>query len=238
MLFIGVLHASFNKFNFNPNRSHPSIPNLNGLQNYWPINGDLLDYASQADMSIGTNVALRPDRFNNTQSALYLNIGYCTVPPGVYFNGAYTITAWVKEVQANSGCVRLLDFGNGQFEDNIIISISQNANMYPYMTIVEGVSSNFTSSGDMHTNAPFALGVWTHLASVFDGSNSIFYINGALVLNQSANGVSPRPIVRQNCFIGRSNWYPGDWDASAYFDQIKIYNRAMSGQEILADMNF
>jgi hypothetical protein len=210
----------------------PPSPNIDGLQNYWPINGDMRDYIGQSDMSVGVNAELGPDRFDNPQSALYLNNGYCTVPPGVYFNGSpFTITAWVKEVQF--GYVsRLLDFGNGYDIDNIVLTISAHTTLCPFMLTFNAG----TNDPSIYASSCLSLGEWTHLAAVFDGSNGLVYLNGTPGASQSS--ASPQNVLRQNCFIGRSNWLSwGDQDADAYFDDIKIYNRALSADEIRRDMN-
>ena len=44
----------------------------------------------------------------------------------------------------------------------------------------------------------------------------------------------PTQVSRQNCKIGRSN-FNGEEDAYADFDELKIYNRALSYEEILND---
>jgi hypothetical protein len=191
----------------------------------------MLDYIGHSDMIVGANAALDSDRFKNPKSALYLNSGYCTVPPGVYFNGSFTITAWVKKVQTTNQN-RLLDFGNGRIE-NVIFSITSSTNSKPYLAIGQTIGW----SGPLASSSALGSGVWTHLASVFNGSNAYIYLNGTLTMSESGITVHPDNIVRQDCFIGRSSWYPGDQDANAYFDDIKIYNRALSSQEIVQDMN-
>jgi hypothetical protein len=205
------------------------------LQNYWLINGDMLDYIGQSDMIIGANVTLRPDRFDQPQSALYLNNGYCTVPPGVYFNGTpFTIMAWIKKIETNPQS-RLLDFANGPSSDNVALSISNyegdNGGTSPYLSIYQG-----NTAGSVIANYTFTLGVWTHLASVFNGSQGFIYVNGTLHGNHTMS--IPNNVQRQNCFIGRSNWHAtyADPDANAFFDDIKIYNRALSSEEIALDM--
>lgn len=84
---------------------------------------------------------------------------------------------------------------------------------------------------------PLVLNQWVHLAAVMDDDKAFFYING--VLQGSASGwPSVLPVNRSFCFIGRSNMYPNDQDADAYFDEIRIYNRTLSETEINDVMNF
>jgi hypothetical protein len=185
----------------------------------------MLDYVGQSHMTIGANAALAPDRLNNAQSALYLNSGYCTVPPGVYFTGGlFTVIAWVYRIQAVS-FTGLLDFGNGPSNDNVIFALALPPNSAAYMAIYQGAAFG----GKLEAN--IVSGQWTHLAAVYGGNNMYLFVNGQNV--QSVAMWAPNNVVRQLCFIGRSN--SGDPDAQAYFDDIKIYNRALSTAEIQAD---
>lgn len=63
------------------------------------------------------------------------------------------------------------------------------------------------------------------------------YING--VLEGSATGIIPDLSDETfiNCFIGRSAWFMSttDVDANALFDDIKIFKRALTQDEILND---
>jgi hypothetical protein len=189
------------------------------------------DYIEHSDMTIGLNANLAPDRFGKAQSALYLNDGFCTVPPGVYFNGSpFTITAWVKEAQfVTYG--RFLDFGNGYSHENVVLAIA-NPNPNPFLII----SNAGAYSPEIDASLFLSLGAWTHLAAVFDGSNGLVYVNGTPGVSRAT--AAPDNVVRQNCYFGRSNWLSnGDKDVQAYFDDIKIYNRALSHTEILRDMN-
>jgi hypothetical protein len=191
------------------------------------------DYIGQSDMTVCANATLVPDRFNNPQSALFLNNGYCTLPPDVYFNGGpFTILAWVNIVQAAIKS-RLLDFGNGPNSDNVIFCILSGTSRQPYVSTFQGSSGSSKLLG-----SAVSLNVWTHLAWVFDAKNSLVYVNGSLSANQTM--WAPKNLLRQQVYIGRSNWHftvYKDSDAQAYFDDIKIYNRALSGQEIMQDMS-
>jgi hypothetical protein len=177
------------------------------------------------------NTQLAPDRFNNPQSALYLNTGYCKVPPGVYFNGgSFTISAWVHQVQA-SACSRLLDFANDACSDFTGVGLSCYNGQCPAFSIWRGTSS----PGDLIATCSIPLTVWAHLAVAYDGTNAYFYINGTLCGSKAF--LPPNNVVRQNCFIGRSCWYPNQPDVNAIYDNIKIYNRSLTSQEIAQDMN-
>ena len=49
--------------------------------------------------------------------------------------------------------------------------------------------------------------------------------------------ISPRGIVRTGNYFGKSNWLEANSNPIAQFDDLKIFNRSLSQQEILKVMN-
>lgn len=205
--------------------------NENGLINYWPINGDTRDYIGNSNMTPMANFSYTTDRFNNPRSAFYLNNGYCTVPAGVYFVGNFTITAWVKLIESTDWA-RLIDFGNGG-QDNVVFAISSDEPAEPAIQVYNSGNQIFAESL-VNLNQE-----WTHLAGVNNGSQLLLYVNSTLTGSIQAI-YQPRSINRTICYFGRSAFHSdsdpsGNGDANACFDDIKIFNRALSPEEILSD---
>jgi hypothetical protein len=196
------------------------------------LNNDLRDYIGESDMqpAISSNVAYVPDRFGRSQSALFMSNTYSQVPAGVYFNSTFTITAWVYPNELSFTYQRVLDFGNGAYDRNVVLAYYSD-DARPFAQI---------ANNRLDDNHIFALNSinqfeWSHLASVYNGSSLTIFVNGAS--SGFLSGASyPQEILRNNCYIGRSNW-PLENYANAYLDDLKIYNRALDPQEILADMN-
>ena len=209
---------------------------MNGLVNYWPIINNLRDYIGSSDMTAGSlsvneTIGFTNDRFNNPNGAIFMNPGYYMIPPGIYFNSSYSILIWVK-LLAYASFSRVIDCGNGQYSNNIIICLSDSGNL-PYTQIIQG--SSFVT---IKASNSFQLNTWFHLAVVYDGQNLMMYVNASLLF---ANGTSAGPlnVNRTLCYIGRSNWYSnGDKDSYAYFDDMMFYNRALTTNEIQDRMNF
>jgi beta-lactam-binding protein with PASTA domain len=75
---------------------------------------------------------------------------------------------------------------------------------------------------------------WTHLAVTYDATNMRLYVNGLAVrtvaragaINQSAGALR----------IGGNGVWPAEFFAGI-IDEVRVYNRALSGDEITADMN-
>ena len=72
---------------------------------------------------------------------------------------------------------------------------------------------------------------WSHLATTFDGTTLRLYVNGAEVSNMPVTG----PIKISNGALrmgGNAVW--GEW-FDGTLDEVRVYNRALSPVEILAD---
>jgi hypothetical protein len=157
--------------------------------------------------------------------------GYYLAPPDVYFNGDFTITAFVNVIiTTNWG--RIIDFGNGQGNDNIILSLSSGATGQP---ILEAFESNFYDGFYQSSSVSLSTSSWTHVAGILKGTNSSLYLNCTLTNTKSITA-SPQNVVRTNNYIGRSNW-ASDSYANAKFRNLRIYNRALCQSELRTDFN-
>lgn len=209
----------------------------NGLRHYWPINSDLFDYVGSSELQpglIGTvNTGFGLDRFNKSNSSISMNPGYFNVPPGVYFTGgSFTISGWVQPISFNRNSY-FFSCGNGPRSDNIYLAISNGVNGIPYAGIWKGS----TSLNIIGSEVGLVMGEWAYLASVYNISHLLIYLNGQLVGWGDITGELNQNIWKTMCFLGRSNWYPTEHDVSAYFDEIRIYERDLSEEEIITNMN-
>ena len=80
--------------------------------------------------------------------------------------------------------------------------------------------------------AAMALNTWTHVAVTFDGTILRLYVSGVQVKTQALTGslLSSTGALRIG---GNAVW--GEYFAGL-IDEVRIYNRALSGGEIQADM--
>jgi hypothetical protein len=207
---------------------------ITSIKNYWPFNESSVDVIGNAHLTVGANVAFVPDRNGNLNSATFLNSGYYTAPPGVYFSGDYTITAWIN-IQQTATWSRILDCGVGSGGNNRMHDL--------FFTFVDGQSPRpslgYLSSSiatNFATTVTLNLDQWYHVAVTLSGSLAKIYINGGTPTSSSPFQI-PTSVTRTECFIGRSNNHPQDEDAIAYLDEIKIFNQALSQDQIIVDMN-
>ena len=82
-------------------------------------------------------------------------------------------------------------------------------------------------------DTPLALDQWSHLAIVFNGSQAQFYVNGTLV--------SSKPLAASITARGRLLRIGADADPWQFYkgmlDNVRIYNRTLTGLEVQTDMN-
>ena len=158
----------------------------------------------------------------SVNNALYFNgtPSYAMLPPGVYFNGDFTIECWVYP-KAFTNWNRIIDFGNGAGSNNVLLSYTVGTSQQPGL-YVEG--AQFAASHIIPLNQ------WTHIAATLSGNTATIYINGAV--SATANVPVPVNVTRNNCYIGRSNWGVGDPDANALYDELRIWNVARTATEI------
>jgi len=174
------------------------------------------DVVGNADLYSGTNIYFTYDRFCNPNSAIYFSKGYLQVPPGVYFSGDFTVTAWInlRSYQSRS---RIIDFGNGPNVDSIVFYF-KNPKLMAYFR-----------SRSIESSASIELNQWYHVAFVLSGTNGKIYVDG----NSTADGTLyvPTNVIRNYNYIGKSNWPEPNLDA--VYDDLKIYNEALSAESIL-----
>jgi len=117
---------------------------------------------------------------------------------------------------------RILDFGNGNDNDNLILanpgtSNNLNFHVYPNNSILSGPNQ-------------LTLGAWTHVAGTVDAAgNGVLYKNGKAVLTGKLTVA--RTVQRTTNFFGKSNW-----GADSLFDgqmaEVRIWNLVRTAEEI------
>lgn len=202
------------------------------MTHYWPIENDLADHKGTNNLSPGVvgGVTLAPDRLGNINSSVLINNAFLSMPTDVYFNGSFTVMAWVKPF-STIGQGRLLDCGFGQ-TDNVIVLISSGNSNLPAAQIFRGSSSRPV----VESSAAIDLNEWGHLAVTFQDKTMTIYVNGSMTATQTYADVwTPQGVSRPMCYIGKSNW--NDAYVKAYFDEIKIFNAALTIDQVQTEMN-
>ncbi len=156
----------------------------------------------------------------------------CSSPQTLDISGPLTVMAWVcpagRQIAREPGIV-------GKQFSSYLVTYYVNRHLYWYI-----------NSGGNNAHATVPPGRWSHFAATFDGKTMRIYVNGALGAEHVSVGAhSCAPVhVRQggNFFIGSVMGDP-EGDDHAYrvtgafkglIDEVKVYNRALSEDEVRA----
>jgi uncharacterized repeat protein (TIGR02543 family) len=181
--------------------------------------------------SIGETICYNgdPNPIVNNALAMDGQDVYAIAPASVWFNGNYTIETWIYP-RTFSNWGRVIDFGNGPGVDNVLLGYTEGTSGKPSL-----VNFGAGGVGSLTSSTQLVLNQWSHLAVSFNGTTATMYINGALVATGTMT--APNNVNRTSCLIGKSNFGPGDPNANAIFDELRIWNVARSLAEIQASMN-
>ena len=154
-----------------------------------------------------------------------INGWYLKALSNYYFGGDFTISAWVWPKNFTSGA-RIIDCGNGANMHNVVFSYSWLTTGKPFLFIVNqnGSSTNMTSPVAILTQT------WTFLAATLENNTLKLYINGEFVMSWYTN-IVPQKVTRNACYFGHSD-FPEVDQAYMKLDQIMIYNRSLSSDEV------
>jgi hypothetical protein len=184
------------------------------------------DSIGSAHMTQGNLTTFTFDRFGNQNSALALNGGWTQVQAGIYFDTPeFTISAWIMPQQIGSWA-KLFDFGNGQWVDNIYLSLSNGSDCVP-IVVIDALKLFAVKSTQRCT-----LNQWQLLTATFDGQTITIYINATLTAANtlSSNTLMPR-LIRTLNYIGKSNSIADGYSYSI-IDELRFYNKSLTQCEI------
>ncbi|MGF2033815.1 MAG: DUF4347 domain-containing protein [Nostoc sp. CmiVER01] len=146
-------------------------------------------------------------------------------------SGDYTIEAWIK-IDQHQSFSRIVDFGNGEAQNNIILNFDGATGRLRLETYV-GKNRNYTS---VTTENLLPTGEWIHVAGVNDGKgNAHLYINGELVKSASGQNIAEN-VDRASNYIARSNW-ANDKYFQGNIAEVRIWDTARTQQQIVENMN-
>jgi hypothetical protein len=163
------------------------------------------------------------------------NTNYAQALSGIYFTGSsFTVQSWVYVTQVLNWN-RIFDFGNGAGSNNVLLANSYGTSGKPGIYI-EGSQFQSTYPGA----STVLLNAWHQICCTFNyvsGANgtATIYVDG---LPHGA-GTLPKPvsILRNNCYIGRSNWGFGDPNMNGGIGSLQIYNGLLTDAEMLSNYN-
>lgn len=150
---------------------------------------------------------------------------YIDLPDGfANFRGGMTVSVWAYPT-AVKNWARFLDFGNGQYNNNIVFGRYGNSNDLFF----EGYDGT-ASGGQVRATGAIVLHQWQMFTATLDASGNVLLYKDGVQIASGTTAV-PSNIQRVNNYIGRSNW-----SADAYFegrlDDVRICNYALTPEEV------
>lgn len=181
------------------------------------------------DQAVITTVFVK-DRYNQNDRCKVFNFGAeaLQVKDGNYFTGDFTISVWVN-VSSVSKWSRIIDFGLGQNNSNIVFSSSASLSGIPGLAIYKGEGTDLTQLRGKESDR-LKEGEWYHLCATLSGDVAKLYVNGKEI-NSATGFYTPQSKTLTKCLIGKSN-FENESNFYGYMDDLRIYSRALNLFEI------
>ncbi|MCF8321525.1 MAG: T9SS type A sorting domain-containing protein [Flavobacterium sp.] len=217
----------------------PSYVPTNGLVGYWGFNGNADDQSGNAKNGTVTGATLTSDRFGSANSAYNFSgaAQFITCPSISELNGSSSasFSLWVKIngnnlwTNCNLGCAQYLLSRDGDFSSTNI-----GINYGPVNKLFGGrVGSNGSGIGTGSTNTyPVPQSTWHHIVFNIGGGFLKLYVDGVFNSSSVFNGVMPSS--SSNLFFGKQPVGRFEYYLNGFLDDIGIWNRALTQEEITA----
>jgi hypothetical protein len=204
-----------------------------GLIAWWPFDGSTFDATGNGhDGSIaGTGVTVTTDRFGNQNGAYnFSNQSYISVPDSPDFtlgSNPFTISLWVKFDVL--GSYYLIGHDNGPGSQNKWIFWAGNSDTNSRLLFVTYPGLQVPADGYNWANGSSE---WYHFAITRNGVTWTLYVNGIEIENVIPNNATELPDPSHDLWIGSAETDHPERYLRGSLDDVRIYNRALSAQEI------
>ncbi|MEK9704253.1 MAG: LamG domain-containing protein, partial [Deltaproteobacteria bacterium] len=216
---------------FTTGTTNPSANLSDGLIAYYPFNANYLNFSSNKHTGSSQNqLSQAKDRFNTDNNAFSFNdANYIEIlnDPELQLTDNFTLSAWIRPTESLSNSPTLQG----------IISKFQKVSANGYILRLHDNSPRFAAaSAPACSMRKVQEKNWQLLTATYTGSSAKVYLNGNLLCEQSTTvGNSTDKITIGNSYtVGGSvedRGFRGD------IDDVMIYNRALSQDEIQAIIN-
>ena len=152
--------------------------------------------------------------------------GYLLAPPGVYFNGDFSVTFWFYLFAATNAWARVFDFGNGANSNNIFLSYSNKLTLRYFKEGSLVCDASLTQIRNINT--------WYFVGFVLSSGKLAIYFNDVSSIDSITSCGNPTNITRTKNYIGKSNWI-NDPQVHQKIDDFKFFNRALNITEIASE---
>ena len=213
-----------------------SAPMRNGnLVHRWSFNGNLRDSITGRNAIQSGNVTSDGTKYTlggGSRGSSCINLGANVLPT----NGSpVTIELWATQHSVKNWS-RIFDFGRNS-SDFICMTWTEGTTLDRAVTRVTGIGDNVSGL------APYSLNVEYHIALVFEPQGDRTWkitaykqdahtgVTLGKITFASSLGWSLASQSQDNCYLGRS-FFSADNDASASYNEVRIWNKALSESEL------
>jgi hypothetical protein len=210
-----------------------------GLIAYYPFNGDIKDYSGNNNDAIDHNTTFTVDRFGKNGCACEFNgySSYLSIPNKAELNPAnISIAAWVQ----------VESFYSGDNGGNYIVSKGNDGNYghygLLYLSEIPKIQGIIGGVGLPHigltSNSVMKENQWIHLCTTYDGEKFKLFVNGELDSEILANENYYLGCNAEDLYIGKNHHPIYPYWLGAKLDEVRIYNRALTDDEVFALFEF
>jgi hypothetical protein len=217
----------------------PSYIPTDGLVGWWPFNGNANDVSGNGNNGTVNGATLTSDRFannnkafsfNGTSDFISINHNEALNLPGN--NNSFSFSAWINPNQTNQQELNILSKGAGgglNSNDAYIFSV-YNQNKIGLQL------ANFSNAYWTYSNNPISFNQWNHVVVVYDIilNSASFFINGLFAGEQQYSFNPSSNNDAQFLFFGKQGWNCNCNFMDGVIDDIAIWNRALTPDEITA----
>ena len=218
----------------------PSYVPTNGLAGYWGFNGNANDQSGNSNNGTVNGASLTTDRFGNTNSAYNFDgiSNFISIPNSSTLSSmtSITISAWINinqwNIINNQGWFPILSKTNSSTYGKYRLGAFTEAST-GYPSIYGNLETNATG---FTQNNLYSINQWHQIVMTISNGNSTISLNGVEVFNGKTTYTGWNTIDNLPILIGKD--IPGITDyAKGKIDDIGIWNRALTSQEITAMYN-
>lgn len=189
------------------------------LLGWWKLDNNFSDYSGKNNHGTAYLVSFVDDKYGKEKAAASFN-GVDSKISISYLNPVKetSVMAWFKRTGIPAGDYHIITGGS-----SVEISIYD-----PSGQIRTGVNTDSQGRRVFNSGSGLVDGNWHHVAMTYDGENLRSYIDGSITATNPVSG----NLTGRAAEIGRylSNTYV----TNGYIDEVRIYGRALSAEEIKA----
>lgn len=207
---------------------------MSGLVGWWAFDSDAKDYSGNGNDGVVSGALFENGyaKFDGVDDTVIMQNS-----PSLELEKATTLSAWVK-IEGNKNQVYDKIVFRGCYDSNQGICYSLSLSYYTDNGILFGLSTSIENGKWMYSTSAPESNKWYHIVASYDSSTGVssIYINGVLdrSLTNFFSGTIRKDSGDPRFRIGSGNYAPANDVFKGSIDEVRIYNRALSADEVSA----